>query len=174
MRSEDSLNTRSSSCCGHENRNQLRCHDGGWDGLLRDKTRKPGKKPLPKEMVQRVIDLALGPPPGEVIHWTGRMLAMAAEVSLPSVQRILEANQLAPHRVRTFKLSNDPKFAEKVGSFAAVRLMISSRLAGVMRAPPPHSSQSFLRPGRRRLNVARRTARRTIAQWIGTLTRRHP
>ena len=31
-----------------------------------------------------------------------------------SVQRILEAHQLAPHRIRTFKLSNDPKFAEKL------------------------------------------------------------
>jgi transposase len=61
----------------------------GVDGLLRDKTREPGKKPLPKETVQRVIDLALGPPPGEVTHWTGRMLAKAAGVSLRSVQRIL-------------------------------------------------------------------------------------
>ena len=85
----------------------------GVDGLLRDKTRKPAKKPLPKETVQRVIDLALGPTPGEVT-WTGRMLAKAAGVSLRSVQRILEANQLAPHRIRTFKLSNDPKFAEKL------------------------------------------------------------
>ena len=41
------------------------------------------------------------------------MLAKAAEVSLRSVQRILEAHQLAPHRIRTFKLSTDPKFAEK-------------------------------------------------------------
>jgi transposase len=37
-----------------------------------------------------------------------------AGISLRSVQRILEAHQLAPHRVRTFKLSNDPKFAEKL------------------------------------------------------------
>ena len=64
--------------------------------------------------VQRVVDLALGPPPGEATHWTGRMLAKAAGVSLRSVQRILEAHQLAPHRIRTFKLSNDPKFAEKL------------------------------------------------------------
>ena len=42
------------------------------------------------------------------------MLAKAAEVSLRSVQRILEAHQLAPHRIRAFKLSNDPKFAEKL------------------------------------------------------------
>ena len=42
------------------------------------------------------------------------MLAKAAGVSLRSVQRILEAHQLAPHRIRTFKLSNDPRFAEKL------------------------------------------------------------
>lgn len=86
----------------------------GIEGLLRDKTRKPGKKPLPAATVQRVVDLALRPPPGEATHWTGRMLAKAAGVSLRSVQRILEANKLAPHRIRTFKLSNDPKFAEKL------------------------------------------------------------
>jgi transposase len=86
----------------------------GVDGLLRDKTRKPGKAPLPAETVQRVVDLALGPPPGETTHWTGRMLAATAGVSLRSVQRILEANQFVPQRIRTFKLSNDPKFADKL------------------------------------------------------------
>jgi hypothetical protein len=35
-------------------------------------------------------------------------------IRLRSVQRILEAHQLAPHRIRTFKLSNDPKFADKL------------------------------------------------------------
>ena len=93
---------------------QQRFTEEGVDGLLRDKTRKPGKKPLPAATVQRVLDLALGPPPGEATHWTGRMLAKAAGVSLRSVQRILEAHQLAPHRIRTFKLSNDPQFAEKL------------------------------------------------------------
>src|SRR4029453_9038491 len=83
------------------------------EGLMRDKTRKPGKPPLPAATVQRVVDLALEPP-GEATHWTGRMLAKAAGVSLRSVQRILKAHQLAPHRIQTFKLSNDPKFAEKL------------------------------------------------------------
>jgi transposase len=86
----------------------------GVDGLLRDKTRKPGKSPLPAATVQRVIDLVSGPPPGETTQWTGRMLAKAVGISLRSVQRILEAHQLTPHRIRTFKLSNDPKFAEKL------------------------------------------------------------
>ena len=93
---------------------QERFMQEGVDGLLRDKTRKPGKAPLPAETVKRVIDLTLGPPPGETTHWTGRMLAKAAGISLRSTQRILEANQLAPHRIRTFKLSKDAKFADKL------------------------------------------------------------
>jgi transposase len=92
---------------------QARFMAEGVAGLTRDKTRKPGKQPLPTTTVQKVVELALGPPPGEATHWTGRMLAKATGVSLRSVQRILEAHQLAPHRIRTFKLSTDPKFAEK-------------------------------------------------------------
>ena len=93
---------------------QARFMAEGVDGLLRDKTRRPGKAPLPAATVQRVIDLVSGPPPGEVTHWTGRMLARQASISLRSVQRILEAHQLTPHRIRTFKLSNDPQFAAKL------------------------------------------------------------
>jgi len=93
---------------------QARFMAEGVEGLLRDKTRKPGKPPLAAAAVQQVVDLALGPPPGEATHWTGRELARAVGVSLRSVQRILEAHRIAPHRIRTFKLSNDPEFAEKL------------------------------------------------------------
>jgi len=93
---------------------QARFMAEGVDGLLRDKTRKPGKPPLSPETVQRVVDLALGPPPGEVTHWTGRELAKTVGVSLRSVQRILETHRIEPHRIRTFKLSNDPEFAKKL------------------------------------------------------------
>ena len=41
-------------------------------------------------------------------------MAKAVGVSLTSVQRIWRAHGLAPHRLRTFELSRDPKFAEKV------------------------------------------------------------
>jgi Winged helix-turn helix len=47
---------------------QARFMAEGVAGLTRDKTRKPGKKPLPAGTVQRVVDLALGPPPGEATH----------------------------------------------------------------------------------------------------------
>jgi len=52
---------------------QARFMAEGVDGLLRDKTRKPGKLPLPAATVQKVIDLVTGPSPAEATHWTGRM-----------------------------------------------------------------------------------------------------
>src|SRR5664279_4379026 len=51
-------------------------HDG-VDGLLHDKTRKPGTAPLPADVVRQVVDLTLCEPPGEATHWTGRMMAKA-------------------------------------------------------------------------------------------------
>jgi transposase len=86
----------------------------GVAGLLRDKTRKPGKAPLPAEIVQRVVELTLQEPSGEATRWTGRAMAEAAGVSLRSVQRVWKAHRLAPHRVRTFKLSKDPQFVAKL------------------------------------------------------------
>ena len=41
----------------------------GVEGLTRDKTRKPGKPPLPAATVQRVVALALSAPPREASHW---------------------------------------------------------------------------------------------------------
>src|SRR3954468_18806040 len=63
----------------------------GVDGLLRDKTRPPGTPPLGGEVAERVVALALGEPPGETTHWTGRLMAKAAGISLTSVQRIWRA-----------------------------------------------------------------------------------
>ena len=100
----------------------------GVDGLLRDKTRPPGKAPLPETTVARVLDLTLGEPPGEVTHWSGRMMAEATGISLRSVQRIWSAHNLQPHRLRTFKLSRDPQFAEKLVD-----------VVGLYVDPPAHS-----------------------------------
>jgi hypothetical protein len=86
----------------------------GVAGLLHDKTWKPGRAPLPATTVERVVALTLKGPPGEATHWTGRMMAKAAGISLRSVQRIWRVHRLAPHRVRTFKLSRDPAFVPKL------------------------------------------------------------
>ncbi len=86
----------------------------GVDGLLRDKSRPPGRTPLPRTVVERVVELTLGEPPGEATHWTGRAMAAAAGLSLRSVQRIWATHGLQPHRVKRFKLSKDPEFAAKL------------------------------------------------------------
>jgi transposase len=93
---------------------QERFTEEGVDGLLRDKSRPPGKAPLPKAVVERVVAWTLGEPPGEATHWSGRAMAEATEISLRSVQRIWAAHGLQPHRIKAFKLSKDPEFAAKL------------------------------------------------------------
>ena len=96
---------------------QQRFAEAGVDGLLRDKTRKPGKPPTPDATVQGVVALTCGEPPDEATHWTGRMMAKAAGLSLRTVQRIWAAYKLQPHRLRTFKRSRDPEFIAKLAQF---------------------------------------------------------
>jgi transposase len=107
---------------------QRRYAEAGVDGLLRDKTRKPGKTPLGGELVRRVVAMTCAEPPGEVTHWTGRAMAEAVGVSLRSVQRIWAAHKLQPHRLRTFKRSRDPDFLAKLAA-----------IVGLYMAPPRHA-----------------------------------
>jgi hypothetical protein len=100
----------------------------GVAGLLHDKTRKPGLPPLPSALIDRVVELTLAEPPGEATHWTGRAMAAASGISLRSVQRIWAAHGLQPHRVRHFKLSQDPAFATKL-----------REVVGLYLDPPAHS-----------------------------------
>ena len=93
---------------------QQRYSEDGVDGLLRDKTRKPGKPPTPPELVAKVVEMTCQPPPHEATHWTGRAMAEAVGLSLRTVQRIWKAWDLAPQRIRTFKRSKDRDFAAKL------------------------------------------------------------
>ncbi len=94
----------------------------GVDGLLRDKTRPSRIPPLTPEIAERVVALTLGPPPGEVTHWTAPAMAAQIGISVSSVQRIWRAHGLQPHRLRQFKLSNDPQFAAKLRGIAGLYL----------------------------------------------------
>lgn len=107
---------------------QARYGEEGVEGLLRDKTRPPGKVPLTTATVAKVLALTCAEPPGEVTHWTGRAMAKAVGVSLSAVQRIWAAHRLQPHRLRTFKRSRDPVFAEKVED-----------VVGLYMHPPAHA-----------------------------------
>jgi transposase len=93
---------------------QERFMEEGFDALLRDKTRPSRINPLGDEITARIVVLTLEETPFEATHWTGALMAKAAGVSVSSVQRIWRAHGLAPHRVRQFKLSTDPKFIDKL------------------------------------------------------------
>src|ERR1700724_3054236 len=85
---------------------QQRFAEEGVDGLLRDKTRKPGRAPLPPAIIAKILALPCGKPPKAATHWTGRAVTDVIGVSLSAVQRIWKTHRLQPHRVRTFKTSN--------------------------------------------------------------------
>jgi transposase len=93
---------------------QRRFMEAGVDGLLHDKTRKPGKAPVPEPIVAQLVERTLGAPPGETTHWTSRAMADVMGLAISTVQKIWRAHGLAPHRLRTFKFSRDPQFAAKV------------------------------------------------------------
>ena len=93
---------------------QERFMTAGVDGLLRDKTRPSRVPPLGRQVVERVVALTQGDPPGETTHWTAAAMAKAAAISVSSVQRIWRTHGLQPHRMRQFKLSNDPHFVAKL------------------------------------------------------------
>jgi transposase len=86
----------------------------GVDGLLRDKTRPSRVPRLGAEATERVVALTLKDPPDETTHWTAAMMARRTGISESSVRRIWRAHGLQPHRVRQFKLSNDPDFVDKL------------------------------------------------------------
>jgi transposase len=74
-----------------------------------------GRKPsIPAEKIARVVDLTLHSKPDGHTHWSCRTMAKATGVSPATVQRIWAGRGLQPHRVDTFKLSNDKRFEEKL------------------------------------------------------------
>ena len=100
----------------------------GVGGLLRDKSRPPGKAPIAPDRVAWIVRQTQQPPPHEATHWTLRAMAQAAGVAASTVQAIWKAHGLSPHRWRNFKLSNDPAFAEKLAD-----------IVGLYVDPPAHA-----------------------------------
>ena len=93
---------------------QERCMYAGVAGLTRDKTRPSRIPPLPAETVDRVVALTNQAPPHEATHWSAPAMAKTVGISPSSVRRIWAGQGLQPHRVRSFKISNDPRFADKL------------------------------------------------------------
>ncbi len=85
--------------------------DVSLDGLA-DRPGRGRKASIPEDKVARVLIEATRPPEGRR-RWSVRSMSRHVGVSASSVQRLWSSNDLKPHRLKTFKLSNDPKFDEK-------------------------------------------------------------
>ena len=86
----------------------------GVDGLLKDATRPPRRKPLTAEKIKQVVDMTLHQKPANATHWSLSGMAAAVGLSRSSIQRIWSKHGLKPHLIETFKISRDRNFAAKV------------------------------------------------------------
>ncbi len=81
---------------------------------LRDAPRPGQPRKLDQKKVKAILDDTVKKVPKESTHWSIRLMAEYAGVSRWQVHQIWKAADLKPHRLKTFKISNDPDFAEKV------------------------------------------------------------
>ena len=87
--------------------------ESGVDGLLDEQ--RPGRPlTLDEKTINRVLTLTTQYLPEEATQWSERLMAAHAGVTPYQVRKIWKAADLQPHRLKTFKVSNDPHFAEKV------------------------------------------------------------
>lgn len=94
----------------------------GVAGIEKDAPR-PGRKPkIATRRVQKVVSMTTQEKPVDATHWSTRSMARATGLSASSVRRIWKKHGLKPHLLRTFKISNDPLFAEKVEDIVGLYL----------------------------------------------------
>jgi len=83
-------------------------------GLSEEAPKGPSKRRLSRSKVDEIVQVTLHTKPPGATHWSVRTMAKAQGVSPATVARIWQAHGLKPHRVKTFKLSNDKRFVEKL------------------------------------------------------------
>src|SRR6266566_1828878 len=81
----------------------------GVPGIETDAPRSGRKPSLPPETVQEIVRRTTQERPPQATQWSTRSMAKASGVSEATVRRIWRKHGLRPHRVKTFKLSNDPR-----------------------------------------------------------------
>jgi transposase len=96
--------------------------DGGMAALDKDAPR-PGRTPtITPAIVQEVVRKTTQEKPDSATHWSTRTMAAATGLSEKSIRRIWHKHGLKPHLSRTFKVSNDPEFAEKLDAIVGLYL----------------------------------------------------
>jgi transposase len=97
------------------------------DGLS-DDPRPGAPRKVSDKTVERIVTTTLESMPSDGTHWSTRGLAKRIGVSQSTISRVWRAFSLQPHRVKNFRLSNDPLFIEKVRD-----------IAGLYMNPPDHA-----------------------------------
>ena len=87
---------------------------GGTAALTEDAPGRGRKPEIDAAKVKRIVEATLHTTPPNATHWSVRTMARAQGVSPATVHRIWDAHGLQPHRRKTFKLSNDKWFVEKL------------------------------------------------------------
>jgi transposase len=88
--------------------------DGGVGALEKDASRTGRPRTITGARTAEVIHKTTQEKPFNATHWSTRTMAAATGLSETTVRRIWHANGLKPHLVKTFKVSNDARFAEKL------------------------------------------------------------
>ena len=88
--------------------------DLGMTGLEKDAPRAGRTPSISAAKVKRVIHKTTQEKPAKATHWSTRTMAAAVDLSEATVRRIWQKHGLKPHLVETFKVSTDPRFAEKL------------------------------------------------------------
>ena len=96
--------------------------EGGLAALQKDAPRPGRTRTITDRQVKKVVEMTLHQKPANATHWSTRTMAAAAGISEASVRRIWRAHGLKPHQVRTFKLSRDPQFTEKLEDIVGLYL----------------------------------------------------
>ena len=100
----------------------------GMAGIEKDAPR-PGRTPsISAAKVREIVKMTTRSKPKAGTHWSSRTMAAEVGVSASSVRRVWKRHGLKPHLVRTFKVSNDPKFVEKLED-----------VVGLYMNPPEHA-----------------------------------
>lgn len=82
-------------------------------GIEKDAPR-PGHSSIGEEMTREIVRKTTQETPVAATHWSTRSLAKAMGLSASTIRRVWKKHGLKPHLTRGFKLSRDPKFAEKL------------------------------------------------------------
>ncbi len=94
----------------------------GVAGLEKDAPRSGRPRKITAAKINEVVTKTTQTTPANATHWSTRTMAKEAGISEASVRRIWKAHGLKPHRTTTFKLSNDPRFAEKLEDIVGLYL----------------------------------------------------